>query len=150
MDSPSAVCRLLRPQAYADRESLVAVHLDAKHRVLGIEEIAKGTLSEVSSTPREVFKGAFLNNAARILLAHNHPSGVSTPSSADMGYTQTIVEAGNLLGVPVLDHVIVADDGCTSIRDRVPKLFAGTEYAGEKKPRRPRKPKSPTDPEPGP
>jgi DNA repair protein RadC len=107
---------------------------------VGVEEIARGTLTEVGTTPREVFKGAILTNAASIILAHNHPSGEPTPSSADIEVTREMARAGKLLGIPVRDHVIVGAEGCTSLRVSGPSSieFAGTKARRRRRRRRQR------------
>jgi len=118
LQSSIDVCRLLRGAVNTDRESFYALHLDTQNRVLGIEEIARGGLDSVEVHPREVFKSAILGNAAAIIVAHNHPSGNAEPSNADLQMTQRLIRAAEVLGVPVRDHVIVAAEGCTSLRDR--------------------------------
>jgi DNA repair protein RadC len=92
-----------------DRETFVAIHLDSKLRVLSAEVVAIGTLSATLVHPREVFKGALLSNAASIVVAHNHPSGDPTPSPEDLALTQTLIRAGELLGVAVHDHLIIGE-----------------------------------------
>ena len=97
--------------ADADREHLVAFLLDTKHRVVGVHEIAAGTLDSVHTNTREMFRAAVASNAKGLALAHNHPSGDTNPSEADHALTETAVRAGRVLGIAVLDHVIVAPDG---------------------------------------
>lgn len=92
-----------------DRETFVVLHLDTKLRPLSIEVVAVGTLAATLVHPREVFKGAFLANASTIVVAHNHPSGDPTPSPEDLALTETLLRAGEMLGVPVLDHLIMGD-----------------------------------------
>ena len=116
LNSEQAVCNFVRPYANADRESFHVLHLDSRNRVIGHEEAHKGVLTGVEVHPREVFKGAILNNAASVVLAHNHPSGSVDPSQADKELTQRLADAGNLVGIPVRDHVIVGADGCYSFR----------------------------------
>lgn len=127
------VCRMLRNTTNADRESLYAIHLNAGNRVIGVEEIAKGTLTGVTTSPRELFKGAILNNAAAIILAHNHPSGNPDPSTDDFAMTHNVVAAGKLLGIPVLDHVVVASQGCVSLRERRAATFAGAAVSRKRR-----------------
>jgi DNA repair protein RadC len=122
---PRAACNLLREMGNADRESIYALHLNTRHQVDGVEEIAKGTVAGVDTHPREVFKGAILNNARAIILAHNHPSGDTTPSREDIALTKQLVSAGKLLGIQVLDHVIVSDQGCRSLNETGDVSFAG-------------------------
>ena len=90
-----------------DREEFVALFLDAKNRVMSVHTVAVGSLSLCIVHPREVFKAAILANAAGIIVAHNHPSGDPTPSREDRELTDRLCEAGRILGVAVLDHIIV-------------------------------------------
>ena len=85
--------------------------LSTKHRVIAYHEVSRGTLDATLVHPREVFKAALLSNAASIILTHNHPSGDPTPSPDDNHLTRRLVDAGKLIGVEVLDHIIVGD-GC--------------------------------------
>jgi DNA repair protein RadC len=118
MTNSSAVCDFTRQMGNADRESFYVLHLNVRNRVIGVEEVAKGHLGGVEVHPREVFKGALLGNATSMIIAHNHPSGVSTPSREDIVLTERLVQAGRLLGVPILDHIVVTDKDCTSMRDK--------------------------------
>jgi DNA repair protein RadC len=88
-----------------------------KHRVLAYHEVSRGTLDSASAHPREVFKAAVLANAAAIVLAHNHPSGDPSPSCDDVALTRRLVDAGEILGIAVLDHIIVGDGRYVSFRD---------------------------------
>lgn len=115
VSGPTAACELLRDATHADRESFYAIHLDTRNRVIGVEEVAKGTLNGVEVHPREVFKSAMLTNARAMIIAHNHPSGDPTPSRQDIELTTRLVDVGKMLGVPILDHVILAADGCRSM-----------------------------------
>jgi DNA repair protein RadC len=92
-----------------DREKFLVAHLDAKHRPIGIELVSVGSLTASIVHPREVFKAAVLQNAAAVILCHNHPSGDSAPSPEDMAITSRLCEAGEVLGIRVLDHVIIGD-----------------------------------------
>jgi DNA repair protein RadC len=92
-----------------DREHFVVVLLDRKNRVIGLNTVSVGSLTASLAHPREVFKPALVSNAAAILCGHNHPSGDPQPSQEDRGITRRLVEAGTLLGINVLDHVIVGD-----------------------------------------
>jgi DNA repair protein RadC len=127
LDGPRSVCQVLRGAENADRESFYVLYLDSMNRVNGVEEAHKGTVAAVEVHPREVFKGALAANATAIILAHNHPSGNPVQSRDDIRLTERLVESGKLLGVPVLDHVIVARDGCTSIRENHNAIFSGIE-----------------------
>jgi DNA repair protein RadC len=110
-DRPSTVAALLQQITVgADRESFYAFFLDINNTVIGFEHVAVGTLTGVDVHPREVFRGALLSGAAAIVLGHNHPSGKVTASKEDMALTARMLEVGELLGIPVLDHVIVGSD----------------------------------------
>jgi DNA repair protein RadC len=109
------VCKVLRPAARNDRESFYTIYLDSLNRVTGVEETHRGALNAVEVHPREVFKGALLANAAAVIVAHNHPTGKSKPSPDDKTLTKRLKKAGDLLGVPVLDHVVVGGAKCASV-----------------------------------
>lgn len=111
------ICNFVRGAADKDRESFYTMHMDIRGRVIGFEEVSRGGLAGVEVHPREVFKSAILNSAAAIAIAHNHPSGDPEASFADKQLTTRLIDAGRLLGIPVRDHVVVASDGCRSLRD---------------------------------
>ena len=90
-------------------EVLIMVTIDAKHRVTGIFEVSRGSVSSSLVHPREVFKRALLMNASGIFVAHNHPSGDVTPSTDDTATTKKLKKAGEVLGVQLLDHLIIGD-----------------------------------------
>ena len=92
--------------------------LDAKNRLISRETVSVGHLTAALVHPREVFKAAILANAAAIALVHNHPSGDPEPSREDVEITRRLVKAGELLGIPVLDHVVVTRRGHVSIAER--------------------------------
>jgi DNA repair protein RadC len=97
---------LMRYLKNEDRENFVAVLLDSKLNVNGIHTISIGDSESAIVTPREVFKSAILTNSCAIVVGHNHPSGDPTPSSADIEVTKVLIEAGKILKIDVLDHVI--------------------------------------------
>lgn len=101
---------------YLDREHLLVVMLDASNRVVGMETVSVGDLTSSIAHPREVFKPCIRRNAAAVALAHNHPSGDPVPSEDDLAITERLIAAGRLLGIEVLDHVILSDDGYISLR----------------------------------
>lgn len=106
--------RLRREQ----REHCLVVLLNARHEVLGKETVSIGSLNASIVHPREVFKPAVLQSAASVVLVHNHPSGDPEPSEEDVSITKRLVQAGELLGIQVLDHVILAARGVVSLRSR--------------------------------
>lgn len=103
----AAFCSLLDNP---DREYFVVLLLDGKNKIVGIHTVSQGSLNQSIVHPREVFKAAILANSAAVILAHNHPSGELAPSMEDKNITRRLKEAGELLGIRVLDHVIVDTD----------------------------------------
>ena len=101
-----------------DREHFIVVFLNADSKVIGINTISIGTLTESLVHAREVFKGAILANAASIICAHNHPSGTAFASEADISVTHKLVDAGKLLGIPIEDHVVIAEESFFSFRQQ--------------------------------
>ena len=116
-DSPAKALPYLEKIRAMDRECFVGIYLNTRGQVLATELISMGTLSASLVHPREVFKVALLMNAAAIIVAHNHPSGGTMPSSEDKDATRRLCRAGELLGVPVMDHLIVAKDGHYSFKE---------------------------------
>jgi len=100
-----------------DRECFMVLHLDTKNRVIKEEVVSVGTLNSSIIHSRELFKSAIKESANSIILTHNHPSGDSTPSQEDEEMTDRIMNAGKLLGIEVLDHVIVGKDGYYSFKE---------------------------------
>ena len=119
LTSPAAVRGWLR-LAMQDlgHECFYCVFLDAQNRVIEAGELFRGTLTQTSVYPREVVKHALAHNAAGVILAHNHPSGVAEPSLQDQALTRTLAEALALVDVKVLDHFIVAPGACLSFAER--------------------------------
>ncbi len=114
--SPDDVYRIVRDEMVdSDREMLISILLTAHGAVIGIETVGVGGLSSCSVVPRELFKSAILANANSIVLCHNHPSNDLTASVEDGEITGKLQEAGRLLGIMVLDHLIITNEGYTSI-----------------------------------
>jgi DNA repair protein RadC len=101
----------------SDREMLLSVMLTNKNQLIGVETVSIGSVSATTMFFREVFKSAILANAVSIILCHNHPSGELTPSNEDIQFTKLLVDAGKLLGIKVLDHIIVSNKGYRSLTD---------------------------------
>ncbi|MER2512549.1 MAG: DNA repair protein RadC [Nitrosomonas ureae] len=119
LGSPEAVRDYLRLSlADKEHEVFVVVLLDAQNRVLSCEEMFRGTLTESSVYPREIVKTALAANAAGVIFAHNHPSGVSEPSRADESLTRQLKAALALVDVKVLDHFVIAGDEFVSFAER--------------------------------
>jgi DNA repair protein RadC len=109
LSSPAAVRSLLQHRmAGLPHEVFAVILLDAQNRVIAMEELFRGTLTQTSVYPREVVKAALKANAAAVIFAHNHPSGVAEPSHADQVLTQSLKQALALVDVKALDHFIVA------------------------------------------
>lgn len=95
----------------ADREKLIACCMDTKNQPISINIVSIGSLNSSIVHPREVFKVAILSNAASILIFHNHPSGNTEPSQEDINITKRLKEAGKLIGIELLDHIIIGSEG---------------------------------------
>lgn len=98
-----------------DRERFLTLALDSRKRLLGVEEVSVGTLTASVVHPREVFKGLILANAESFICVHNHPSGDPEPSPEDFAVTRQLREAGVLLGIPLLDHVVLGHESFSSL-----------------------------------
>jgi DNA repair protein RadC len=108
LNQPESVYRLLGGEMrLLDRESLRAVLLDTRFRLIAIREISKGTLNESLAHPREIFKPAITHSAYAFVLVHNHPSGDTAPSDADLRLTRRVAECAHMLQIQFLDHIIV-------------------------------------------
>jgi DNA repair protein RadC len=119
LTSPEAAAEVLVPPlAAADRERCLSAVLDTKHRLLAVVTVSVGSLDRTFMSPREVFRDALLHNAAALVLAHNHPSGDPEPSRDDEQVTRRLVRAGDLVGVPVLDHLVVGGQRWVSLARR--------------------------------
>ena len=112
MDGPDEVAKVFAEHLrHADREHFVVMMLCTQNRLIGLNTVSIGTLNAALVSPREVFKAAILANAASIVVGHNHPSGDPAPSPEDLAVTDVLRRAGELLDIPVLDHVVVGDGG---------------------------------------
>ena len=101
----------------SDRERFLSVMITTGNHLIGVETVSVGSISSAIIKPRDVFKSAILSNAVSIILCHNHPSGDLVPSDSDIEITKHLIEAGELLGVRVLDHLIISNQGYKSLRD---------------------------------
>jgi len=119
LTSPGSVRDYLRVAlAHRAHEVFVCIWLDAQHKMVGTEEAFRGTLTQTSVYPREIVKRALARNAAAVIFAHNHPSGVAQPSQADELLTRNLKEALALVEVKVLDHFIIAGNQAISFAER--------------------------------
>jgi DNA repair protein RadC len=118
IESSEDAARLLLPEMEKlKQEQLRAVLLDASRRVMHIATIYIGSLNMTVVRVAEVFREPIARNAASLILAHNHPSGDPTPSPADLALTESLIQAGHLLDIPLLDHLIIGHGRWTSLRD---------------------------------
>ena len=119
LNSPDVVRDYLRLHfAHCEFETFVAIFLDSQHHVLVVDELFRGTLTQTSVYPREVVKAALRANAAAVIFAHPHPSGVAEPSQSDKMLTDALKQALSLVDVRVLDHFIVAGTSVLSFAER--------------------------------
>lgn len=115
--SPEKVWEELKEIRNSKKEHFVVFYLDARNQVIKQEVISIGTLSASLIHPREVFEPAIKNNTAQIIIAHNHPSGECEPSEEDLAITKRLQEAGKILGIEIIDHVIVSTNRWQSFRE---------------------------------
>jgi DNA repair protein RadC len=119
LNSPEDTERYLRVQLRDyPYEVFACLFLDSRHRVIAYEELFRGTIDGASVHPREVMRRALRHNAAAVILAHNHPSGVAEPSEADQRLTRRLSEALGLIDVRVLDHFVIGDQAAVSFAHR--------------------------------
>ncbi len=119
LTSPEATRQYLKARLRAyPHEVFACLFLDNRHRVIEYRELFRGTIDGASVHPREVVREAMRWNAAAVIFAHNHPSGVAEPSQADLRITQRLREALDLVDVRVLDHFVVGEGGGTSFAER--------------------------------
>ena len=117
--SPNDAYEMIKEQLEGlDREQFIIACLNTKNEPTNISVVAVGTLNKAIVHPREVFKTAILSNAASIMAFHNHPSGETTPSQQDIQLTNRLYEAGELLGIKLLDHLIIGDGTFTSLKEK--------------------------------
>ena len=103
---------------FLDREHFLAILLNARNQPLGVETISVGHLTASLVHPRELFKAAIQKSAAAVILAHNHPSGDTTPSQEDLMLTRRLREGGELLGIEILDHIVFGDNRYASLKEK--------------------------------
>ncbi|NLM98193.1 MAG: DNA repair protein RadC [Halanaerobiaceae bacterium] len=117
--SPGDVAQLLMPGfRYLTQEVFKIILLDIKNQLIAMPVISKGGLSSSIVHPREVFKEAIKHSSAAIILAHNHPSGIPEPSRDDLKITKKLVDAGEIIGIEVLDHIIIGDGIYVSLKEK--------------------------------
>lgn len=112
-----AASLLMEDLRYLQKEHFVCLFLNTKNHVIGQETLSMGSLNASIVHPREVFRAAIKRSSASIVCAHNHPSGDPTPSPEDIQLTTRLVDAGNLIGIEVLDHIVVGDQSFVSLKE---------------------------------
>ena len=117
VSTPQDAFTFLKPRVQDwNREHFLAVLLDARNRIIGIETVSIGSLTASIVHPREVFRPALIASAASVVLGHNHPSGDPEPSPEDLAVTKRLADAGNLLGIEVLDHIVFTRSAHVSLK----------------------------------
>jgi DNA repair protein RadC len=117
--TPQDAYNFLRPEmAHLEQEQLRVLNLNVHHRVLSAPMLYQGTVGSTTVRVAEIFRPAIMVNASGIIVAHNHPSGEVDPSAHDVRLTEELVQAGRILDLEVLDHIIVGRDAFTSLRER--------------------------------
>jgi DNA repair protein RadC len=118
---PADIFKMLGTEARTwDRERFLSVLVDGRHKVIGIDEVSTGTLTASLVHPREIFKAAILANAGAIVLVHNHPSGDPTPSAEDREITARLKQVAEIVGIPILDHVVLGEVRFYSFAEQEP------------------------------
>jgi DNA repair protein RadC len=126
--SPADVVHFVRRTVSEDaREHFLAIYLDGRHRPIGFQTVSVGTATASLIHPREVFQPAIGIGAVALIAAHNHPSSDPSPSAEDREVTERLIKAGNLLGIELVDHLVVAGFGFTSFKEESPALFDKTK-----------------------
>ena len=118
VEGPEDVARYVIPSLrFEQKEHFLAMFLDIRNRILALSTISVGSLTSSIAHPREVFREAIRYSAASVILVHNHPSGDPAPSREDIQLTKQMMKAGEIMGIPVLDHVVVAGDNFLSLKE---------------------------------
>lgn len=117
VNTPADLEKFVEPLRHYSEEYFIAFHLSATNAICNYQVVSHGCLSASLVHPREVFKGAIIANSHAIIVAHNHPGGSLMPSKEDLETTETLIKAGDLLGVKVIDHIIVSSNGLSSLRE---------------------------------
>ena len=115
---PEDAYKVLRDRFPDHKETLIALYLDLSHRLMDVEVIAVGSLNRVFSQPKDILKRAVELSAYGIIVAHNHPQGRAEPSKEDIEFTKRLKEACRILGVELIDHLVVDEEGFVSFRER--------------------------------
>ena len=126
IDGPESVAHYLQPIAWEPVEKFAVLALDVKHHVLSVSVVSSGTATETLANPRDIFAAVLRAGGVRCIVAHNHPSGATEPSQEDLSLTATLLEAGKVMNIHVLDHLIVSHGKFTSLKQKT-DLWYGYE-----------------------
>lgn len=119
INSPSSIAKIyMEEMRYHEREHFKVIFLNTKNAIIGDEDISIGTVNASLVDPREIFKMALMYKAVHLILMHNHPSGIPTPSQNDIDVTKRMVKAGHVLGIEILDHIIIGDGNYISLKEQ--------------------------------
>lgn len=119
ISNPSDIVNYIRTEINDfSKEHFYVISFDVRNRIIGYDEVSKGTLSASLVHPRETFEFAIRRHAAQIIVAHNHPSGDSEPSEDDIRISKRLYDAGKIMGIELLDHIIITKDGYCSLKDK--------------------------------
>ena len=116
ISSPIHIYEIMKNLGELPSEQIHVMFLDTKNKIIGISQISMGTINACTISAREIFQAALLANATFIALVHNHPSGDPTPSDSDISITKVIDNAGKLMNIPLLDHVIIGNGEYISLK----------------------------------
>jgi DNA repair protein RadC len=134
VDDPSvAAAALSHELMWQEQERFAVLLLDVKHRILGSKVITIGTATETLAHPRDIFREVIRQGATRVIIAHNHPSGVLEPSPEDLSLTQQLLEASKVLAIPLLDHLILGNGDYCSLR-QMTRLWQEADADSPQKP----------------
>jgi len=123
LQSSNAIYEFLKENiGKSDREHFVTLFFDTKNNLI-VENVSTGTLNASLVHPREVFKKAIQKNASHVVVSHNHPSGDHTPSQEDINITKRLIEAGKIIGITLVDHLVISKNGYTSLRNSMKNYF---------------------------
>jgi DNA repair protein RadC len=120
---PQDALPLLADIRSAEQETFNVIVLDGSHQLISVHIVTVGLANQSQVHPRETFKWAIRNNGVSVMIAHNHPSGNLDPSESDLACTRRLCEAGRVIGIPVIDHIIVTTEGWVSLREQNPECF---------------------------
>lgn len=121
---PEDLIGRLSSYKWENEEHLLTITLDSANHIISINDVTRGLVNQTPVHPRNAFRQAILDNASSVIFAHNHPSGSCTPSKEDLAITRILSQAGKIIQIPVLDHIIISLRGATSIQREHPDYFS--------------------------